>query len=73
MKIDIGTEVVMRDEAFQHFDEDCSELKGIVGEVVHITANEDFSIKNCTLKFECPTKVIITKMPIDYLQLPAIA
>ena len=73
MKIDIGTEVVMRDEAFKHFDEDCSELRGIVGEVVHISTNEDLSAKSYTLKFECPTKVIITKRPIDYLQLPAIA
>jgi len=43
MKIDIGDGVVMRDEAFKHFDEDCSELRGVVGEVVHISTNEDLS------------------------------
>jgi len=65
MKIDIGDGVVMRDEAFRHFDEDCSELRGVVGEVVHISNNNSY-----TLKFECPTKVIITKMPLSYLQIP---
>ena len=70
MKIDVGDGVVMRDEAFKHFDEDCSELRGIVGEVIHITANEDLSAKSYTLKVECPTKVIITKMPVGYLQIP---
>jgi len=70
MKIDIGDGVVMRDEAFKHFDEDCSELRGVVGEVVHISTNEDHSPCSYTLKFECPTKVIITKMPHAYIQIP---
>jgi len=69
MKIDVGDMVVMRDEAFQHFDEDCSELRGIEAEVVYISSNGDGSSKDLTLKFECPNKILITKLPRSYVQI----
>ena len=69
MKLEVGDGVVMRDEAFSHF-EDYSELQGVVGEVIHISINEGDALFAYTLKFELPKMTIITKMPHSYLQIP---
>ena len=70
-KIDVGDLVVLRSESFSYFDEDLEELKGVEGEVIHITSHSDGSSKELILKFEVPKKVLITQLPREYVQIAA--
>jgi small-conductance mechanosensitive channel len=70
-KIDVGDVVVLRSESFSYFDEDLEELRGVEGEVIHITSRSDGSSKELVLKFEVPKKILITQLPREYVQVAA--
>lgn len=63
-RIDPGDLVLFRDDAFECLDDDCSELKGHLGEVVHISSVLEGS--ELTILFR-EQKRIVTTVPQTFV------
>jgi hypothetical protein len=65
VRIDPGDLVLLREDAFECLEEDCSELKGHLGEVLYISSVLEGS--ELTILFNAPKKMLLTQVPISFV------
>lgn len=65
MRIDPGDMVLLREDAFECLEDDCSELKGHLGEVIYISSVLDGS--ELTILFSEPKKMLLTQVPMSFV------
>lgn len=65
-RIDSGDLVLLTEDSFECLEEDCTELKGHLGEVIHISSVLDGC--ELTLLFTHPKKMILTQVPQVFVQ-----
>lgn len=65
-RIDNGDLVMLRDDAFECLDDDCIDLKGHLGEVVHVAS----FLEGCelTILFTSPKKMMLAEVPQTFVQ-----
>lgn len=65
-RIDNGDLVMLREDAFECMDDDCTELKGYLGEVIHVSS----VLEGCelTILFTSPKKMLISEVPQCFVQ-----
>lgn len=65
-RIDPGDLVLLTEDSFECLEEDCTELKGHLGEVLYISSVLDGS--ELTILFTAPKKMLLTGVPQVFVQ-----
>ena len=65
-RIDSGDLVMLREDAFECLDDDCTDLKGQMGEVIHVAS----ILEGCelTIMFTTPRKMLLAEVPQTFVQ-----
>jgi hypothetical protein len=64
-RVDAGDLVLLTEDSFECLEEDCSELRGYLGEVLHISSVLEGS--ELTILFTQPKKMILTQVPQGFV------